>query len=115
MTFFTQGLNMIRDLHSGALVYGQLGTSSTAFDVSQTNLQSAVTASSVVLTLVQASQSNQTTYRLDSVTATSNIFREYCSRNTSGTAYGRDIFPGFQHIGDSEFTLVKTYFYDQKV
>lgn len=113
MSFFTQGLNLIRDLHNGALTYGQLGTSGTAFVVSQTGLQAAVTASSAALTIVQASQSNQTTFRIDSVTATSNTFREYVSKNSAGTAYDRSVFPGFEHTGDSEFTVVKTYFYNQ--
>ena len=105
---------MIRDAHKNSLSYGKLGTSSTAFVVTQTNLISAVTASSAALTFAQASQSNQVRYKLSSSTATANTFREFATYSSGATAYDRIIFPGFAHTGDSDFIVVKTYFYDQK-
>lgn len=105
---------MIRDAHKNNLSYGKVGTSSTAFLASQTGLTSAVTASSAALTFAQASQSNQVRYKLSSSTATANTFREFATYSTAGTAYDRIIFPGFAHTGDSDFIIVKTYFYDQK-
>lgn len=109
MGIFNQGLSRYRDLIAADYEDGVLGTDGTAFVATQTGAQAEVAASQVALTKTNGTRSFQTTYLLDSVTATGNTFREYVSKNASDTALDRSVFPGVTHGSNDEIIVIKTF------
>lgn len=109
MTLLNQGLVQFRTTLQALWNTGKMGTGSTASAQSDTDLQTAVSASSKTLTVAGTDKQITTDYLLDSATATGNTFKEYSSYYSS-TALDRIVFTGIAHSADTEVNIKKRYF-----
>jgi len=103
-----EGLNRIRDLHGADIEKGKMGTDGTAANESQTGLQTGVAASEQDVTVSSADKTNTISYRLDNLTGTSNIYREFGTRNdTDSIDYDRVTFTGIEHTANDDIVITK--------
>jgi len=113
MTILAQGFNRLRDLHHDDVDNCILGTDGTATSAAQTGLISEVTDSEKVPIKSKGQASLQLNYRLDSVSAVDETYREFTSRNASDLSYDRSAFPGVNHTSNDELIIIKTFAYRQ--
>lgn len=111
MTMLNVGLNKIRDLHASNIDKAWMGTDGSAIDVTQTGLQSGVSASKIAVTVTQSLKTNVINYILDAATATGNTYREFACILDGDTEYNRVTFTGIEHTSSDDIVVRQSIFY----
>jgi hypothetical protein len=110
MVFSNAGKNRVRDLVNTDLSYGQLGTSNTAEQYTDTALLSAIAATTYAVTTTTADKQIVVDYNLPSTAAVGSTITEYGIFNASSTLYARMVMASLVHTSTEQWQLTTRMF-----
>lgn len=110
MVFTLLGKNRIRDLFDADIHHGELGTGSTAALASDTDLVSATTGTSLLVTTQTADKQVVVDYNLPSTTAQGSTLSEFGIFNSSDLLFARFVFSSLTHSSNDQWQFSTRFF-----